>query len=166
MARSSPRLIPTAILLFALTLSAPFVRDAAGDPRAADADTLRALHARVLRAHLESNTAMLIGNDAGDFVVANRGEITRPTLDERRARFSHYLGSTRFEVYRDLVEPVVEVSADGTLGWVIAQVEAKGMQTGEDGKDVPIAFVCAWIELYRKEDGRWRSVGNVSNFKP
>lgn len=30
----------------------------------------------------------------------------------------------------------------------------------------PIQFVSAWIELYKKRDGRWLRTGNVSNFKP
>jgi len=31
---------------------------------------------------------------------------------------------------------------------------------------VPVEFVSAWIELYRKVDGRWMRTGNVSNFRP
>jgi hypothetical protein len=58
------------------------------------------------------------------------------------------------------------VSADGSLGWVIAQVEAQGEQTTPKGVVEPIEFVSAWIELYEKRDGRWFQVGNVSNFKP
>jgi hypothetical protein len=47
---------------------------------------------------------------------------------------------------------------------VICQVEAAGTQKVE-GKEVPISFVSAWIELYEKREGNWRRVGNVSNFK-
>jgi hypothetical protein len=59
----------------------------------------------------------------------------------------------------------VTVSRDGTLGWVVVQVEAKGVQQTAGGTE-PIGFVCAWIELYEKRDGRWYRVGNVSNFRP
>jgi hypothetical protein len=130
-----------------------------------DEGTLRALHAKVLRAHRESNPDLLLEGAAEDFVQANRGEIRRPTLQERRTRFADYLGRTTFEVYRDAAEPVVKVSKDGTLGWVIAQVEARGVQTGDDGRKEPLEFVSAWIELYEKRGGRWVSTGNLSNFK-
>jgi len=61
---------------------------------------------------------------------------------------------------------VVKVSSDGSLGWVIVQVGARGVQAMDDGTKKPIEFVSAWIELYEKRDGRWYAVGNVSNFRP
>ena len=60
----------------------------------------------------------------------------------------------------------MNVSRDGTLGWIIAQVYAQGTQTTADGETRPIEFVSAWIELYEKRNGRWLRTGNVSNFKP
>ena len=133
---------------------------------ASDEAALRARHAKVIQAHRESNPDMLCEDVSPDFVQANRGEIKRPTIEERRARFAAYLGSTIFEEYRDLVEPIVHVSKDGTLGWVIVQVKARGVQTTETGAKEPLEFVSAWIELYEKRDGRWLAAGNVSNFKP
>ena len=131
-----------------------------------DAEQLKALHEKVMRAHRQSNVDLLLEDDPPDPVYANRGEITRPSLEERRSRFASYLGRTTFEEYKDLVEPVVTVSNDGTLGWVIVQVQARGMQTKDGGGKEPIAFVSAWIELYQKRGGRWYRVGNVSNFRP
>jgi hypothetical protein len=131
-----------------------------------DLDRLRALHEKVIRAHRQSNVGLILEDEAPDYVVANRGEVTRPTLDERRQRLGAYLRSTAFQEYRDLTEPVVTISSDGTLGWVIVQVQASGLQTSEGGEKEPVEFVSAWVELYEKRDGRWMRVGNVSNFKP
>ena len=132
---------------------------------AKDVDVLRSLHEKVLRAHRQSDVELLLEDEAPDTVVANRGEITRPTLDERRRRLGAYLTRTSFREYRDLIEPVVSVSDDGTLGWLVVQVQARGTQMTEEGKKEPVEFVSAWIELYRKKDGRWWRVGNVSNFQ-
>lgn len=131
-----------------------------------DSERLLALHEKALRAHRQSNIALLLEDEGPEYVVANRGEITHPGLDERRARLGTYLQRTTFEVYRDASEPLVSVSSDGTLGWVIAQVEARGVQVTADAKREPLAFTSAWIELYKKTAGRWWRVGNVSNFKP
>ena len=127
---------------------------------------LLALHEEVMEAHRRSDVGLLLAAEGDDYVVANRGEITRPTVAQRRDRLGSYLARTRFAEYRDLVPPIVKVSRDGSLGWVIVQVGARGVQTDDAGAEGPIAFVCAWIELYEKRDGAWRSVGNVSNFKP
>jgi hypothetical protein len=134
--------------------------------RNADEDELRRMHKTVLDAHLRSDVELLFRDAASDYSVANRGEISHPTGQELRARLGPYLEATRFEVYRDVVEPIVKVSADCALGWVIAQVEARGKQRTDNGKTELLEFVSAWIELYEKRDGRWLQVGNVSNFKP
>ncbi len=134
--------------------------------RESDAEELLTLHADALRAHLASDVELLFEAEADDYVVANRGEISNPTTAERREVLGPYLKQVRFSTYRDRVPPIVKVSADGSLGWVIAQVEARGAYTAENGTVQPMEFVSAWIELYEKRDGRWLRVGNVSNFKP
>lgn len=133
--------------------------------READTRELLRLHAKGLRAHLESNVDLLFEGSGDEFVVVSRGEVITPNLAERKASLGPYLQQTRFSMYRDRIPPIVKVSADGTLGWVIAQVEAKGEQTTENGAVEPLEFVSAWIELYEKRNGRWIGVGNVSNFK-
>lgn len=130
-----------------------------------DRQALLALHEKVMAAHRASDVEMLLADETADYVVASRGEVTRPSVQERRERLGPYLGRTRFSEYRDLVPPSVEVSADGTLGWVVVQVTGKGMQTASDGSSQPLEFTSAWIELYRKVDGVWKRTGNVSNFK-
>ena len=73
-------------------------------------------------------------------------------------------------MYRDLIDPIVRVSKDGTSGWLIAQVEIMGTRAagGEkaNGERTRFHSVWAWIELYEKRDGRWYRVGEVSNVRP
>ncbi len=130
-----------------------------------DAQQLLALHEEVMRAHRESDVELLLRAEGDDYVVAGRGEITQPDRNARRERLGPYLAATRFSTYADKVPPIVRVSSDGSLGWVIVQVQARGEQTTPSGAR-PLEFVSAWIELYEKKDGRWVRMGNVSNFKP
>lgn len=152
--------LPIAMLVMGLALPASPARAASAH------EELRALHEKVMRAHRENNVDLLLEDGAADSVEANRGEIRRPSTSEIRARFSAYLRDTRFEMYRGVVEPIVVTSADGSLGWVIVQVEAHSMQAVKTGGGRPLQFTSAWVELYQKRDGRWYRVGNVSNFKP
>jgi len=126
---------------------------------------LRALHAKVLRAHLQNDVDLLLEDDAPQGTEANRGVVSRTDAAATRNRLGSYLARTTFQEYRDLIEPVVAVSRDDTLGWVIAQVYARGTQRQEDGRQEPLEFTCAWIELYERRGERWLRVGNVSNFK-
>lgn len=131
-----------------------------------DEDQLLALHEEALQAHRESNIDLLLKAEEDRYTIASNGAVSHPDREARRGGLGPYLEATRFSVYRDQIPPVVQVSADGSLGWVIVQVEAKGEQTEPDGTVVPLEFVSAWIELYEKRGGRWLRVGNVSNFKP
>jgi hypothetical protein len=135
------------------------------DAEAARAQLL-ALHADVMQAHRERDPELLMRSQADDFVMANRGEVSRPSLSDRQARFSRYLGSTRFTEYVDTIPPIVVVSDDASVGWVIAQVRARGSQVTSSGASEPFEFESAWIELYERQGTTWKSVGNISNFKP
>ncbi len=35
-----------------------------------------------------------------------------------------------------------------------------------DGVETPVDAIWAWIELYEKQLGTWRLIGNVSNRRP
>jgi hypothetical protein len=133
--------------------------------RGDDVEALLRLHESAMQAHRESNVDALLAPESDDYVVASRGEVSRPPKQQRSDFLGPYLKATRFSVYRDVVPPIAKVSADGTLGWVIVQVEAKGEQTAASGQSRKLEFTSAWIELYEKRDGRWVRVGNVSNFK-
>lgn len=130
-----------------------------------DRAQLLALHEKVMEGHRKGEVGLILEDELDDYVVAGRGAVSHPSRDERRDRLGPYLRQAKFEVYRDRIEPVVAISRDGTLGWVIVEVEAKGSMPGADGTARPIEFVSAWIELYEKRDGRWLRVGNVSNFR-
>lgn len=156
---------PRHLLLVNLLLPAIVAAQGTVAPSAATAE-LRALHEKVLRAHRERDVEMLLEDESADYVVASRGEITRPTIQERRERLGAYLKASTFSEYRDLMEPSISVSTDSTLAWVLVQVTAHGKQKATSGEEVPIAFTSAWIELYEKRAGKWLRTGNVSNFKP
>jgi hypothetical protein len=123
-------------------------------------------HREVLKAHRTSDLQALLDGESDDYILASRGEVSHPRKAERGAQLGPYLKRTRFTEYKDLIEPIVNISQDESLAWVVVQVGASGMQKGDDGTEKPIRFVSAWIELYEKRGGRWLRVGNVSNFKP
>jgi hypothetical protein len=153
--------------IFAVTMLALAVLSCASGARLnSDEDQLLQLHEEGLRAHLESDIDLLLAAEEDDYIIANAGAVSRPDRESRRQGLGPYLEATRFSVYRDQIPPVVKVSKDGSLGWVIAQIEARGEQTEPDGTVAPLEFVSSWIELYEKRGGRWLRVGNVSNFKP
>lgn len=138
----------------------------AASSQISDEAQLLKIHKDLLQSHMNADVDSWLASEADEYIVANRGQVTRPTKKERAARIGPYLKRTKFREYRDLIPPVVRVSKDGSMAWLIAQVKASGVQVTDNGNEEPIEFVSAWIELFEKKNGRWVRIGNVSNFKP
>jgi len=151
------------VVLIMVLVSA--VVGASTDAEAGKAELL-ALHQRDIEAHLQGDVAWLAGRSSDSFFSVDRGEVSFPTAGEREAMFRSYLGATSFTEYRDLREPLVRVSADGSLAWMAVQVKVAGVQRDASGAERPLEFVSAWVMLYEKRGGEWVRAGVASTFKP
>jgi hypothetical protein len=134
--------------------------------RLTDEQALLRLHRVFMDGHLFGRSSGMQEGLAENVVIVSRGEVHPLSGDETLQTLKGVLARTDYTVYDDLIRPVVRVSDDGSLGWVIVQVAAGGVRLDEQGKPAgPIEFVSAWVELYEKVDGTWRMNGNVSNFR-
>ncbi len=147
-------LVPLALLLSA----APGMTD-----QATARAELRQLHKSSLQAHKDGDWKWFGDNMGDEYVLAFDGEIQRPTREETLRMFEHYFSSTTFSKYDDVVEPVIHVSADGTLGTVLVQVHVLAVM--DEGKDTEVRTdaTWTWINTWQKIDGRWLLQTNVSN---
>ena len=121
------------------------------------------LHAEVIKAHVERQVDVWMSIESENFISVNGGRVTFPGFSERREQRSAYLQGASFSTYRDLREPIVRISEDGSLGWLIAEVEVVGTVPDPDSGRNSFHDIWAWIELYEKTDQGWRLIGNVSN---
>jgi hypothetical protein len=76
------------------------------------------------------------------------------TAEEMRASFSSYLNGTTFTEYRDLREPIIGFSDDGSVAWSVVRVKVAG-RTMDDGSERDLDFTCAWITLYRRMEDQY-----------
>jgi hypothetical protein len=133
-------------------------------PMSTDERNILALHEAGLKAHMDGDIDALLAIQADDFLLVNRGEVSTPSKQDRRDFLGPYLASTKFEYYRNKVPPLVKVSQDRTLGWVAAQIEARGESMDSNGQARTIEAVFAWIELYERRGDEWVSIGNATSF--
>lgn len=127
---------------------------------------LRALHQRLLEAHRRGDVGSWVAVEGEGYVSVDNGVIRVPTREERWAARQRYLATTAFTVYRDLREPVVHLSDDGMMGWLIADVEIRGTQRRADGGSTPVEETWNWTELYQRQPAGWKLIGTVSNRRP
>lgn len=121
------------------------------------------MHAELLAIHLNDDVPSWMEMETETLVVGSRGQVVVSGPDRAEQRRT-YLAATEFDYYRDMVPPIIAVSQDCSLGWVIAQVQASGTIRSEAGVPSDLGFQAAWVELYELRDGAWRLTGNVSNF--
>ena len=62
-------------------------------------------------------------------------------------------------------EPIVRISKDASLAWMITRVRVRRVQKRASGGDTERKFIYAGIMTYEKRGGRWMRVANVSTFE-
>ena len=151
----------TLLLIAALLLSSCQQR--------ADREELReeilGIHQELIKAHLEKNPELLVNNLSDTYISVKEGDILRPGKDEVRAGLTDYITNTTFTEYKDLQEPVIGFSDDGTVAWAIVKVKVKGYRKQEDGSERETDFTCAWLTIYRRVKNDWVVDVEVSTFK-
>jgi len=151
-----PRALLLPILLAGFALADPvFV---AASPRS----EVAARHALEREAHLSRNVDLLMSLFGDDFVQVDGGQVTRPTLEEQRKRFSAYFGAVHFDKWDDQIDPIIVVSADGTLATVIVQKEVVLVLADAPADSKRERAVFAWIETWAKRRGRWQLIAMAS----
>lgn len=135
-----------------------------------DIDACRAqildLHRSFIEAHLAEDASLLTRAITDDYLFVSDGEVSRMSGAEVRRMLQRYFDSTEFSVYRDVSDPVIEVSKDGSLAWCVAQVRVAGSRTGEDGGRQEFDTLWAWITVYERRGGEWLRTADVSTRRP
>jgi len=122
------------------------------------------LHRQGIEAHLGKDVDFLVKYVSEDFMSVNNGRISYPSIEDLRNSFNSYLSNTEFSSYRDLTEPVIGFSDDGSIAWSAVRVKVEG-KTKKDDTSRDLDFTCAWITLYRRENGKWIRFIEASSFE-
>ena len=138
----------------------------AASGREADREALLRRHALGREAHFRTDPDLLLEGGSEEFVSVSGGKISRVTPAGQRKFFGEYFKDATYHEWDDLEPPIVKVSDDGTMAWVITRTKVRRAQKDASGAAKEGGFVYAGIMLYEKRDGQWIRVGNVSTFEP
>ena len=128
-------------------------------------EEMLALHKASIDAHLEKNIPFFTQDVSDKFVSVSRGEINKPSKEETTAMFTSYLENTEFSEYRDVQEPIIGFSKDGSIAWSIVQVKVSGKQKINE-EEANLDYISSWIMLYERQGNKWVKLVNASSFKP
>jgi Domain of unknown function (DUF4440) len=156
------RLYPSALALLATGILGCARRHS---DLAADRAVLLQLHAVQRQAHLEHNAGLLTASFADTFYSLGRGRVTTPTRAESTERFQAYFDQSEFTAWDDTAPPVIRISPDGQMAYVI--VQKRVTLTAKDTVAGPRQDVqYAWLSTYEKRDGRWQLTALASTERP
>jgi hypothetical protein len=79
---------------------------------------------------------------------------------------TEYFKDAKYSKWENMVEPIIRVSDDGTMGWIITRLDVKRTKKDSTGKEKPEGFIYSGIMTYKKIDGVWIKEANVSTFEP
>lgn len=149
-------IITSALLVVALT----------GCQTRKDMDVIRSeildFHKTFINDHLNKNIDSFVEDYSKDYIFVSNGEISHPTKEEFKTSFSNYLNNTTFSEYRNLQEPIIGFSKDGSMAWAIVKVKVAGSRNmeGDSQKDFDVTY--AWITLYERRGDDWIRTVEVS----
>jgi hypothetical protein len=82
-----------------------------------------------------------------------------------KASFDDYFKNAKYYEWDDLEPPIVRISDDASMAWMIARTKVRRTQKLATGEEKERAFVYAGIMTYEKRQGKWVRVANVSTFE-
>jgi hypothetical protein len=127
---------------------------------------LLALHQAARRAHFNRDVDFIVAGMGTEFTTAHEGTIRVMSREDVRKQFTEYFRGAEFSAWDDLEPPVIRISSDGKMGWMIVRVRIVYTKADFGGKRSKEDTVMAWMSAYEKHDGKWLLVANATTSKP
>jgi hypothetical protein len=131
------------------------------DESASAKEELLAVHQAGLRVHLNRDVDFIVAGIGPEFTTVHEGNIRVMSREDVRKQFTEYFRGAEFSAWDDLEPPVIRISPDGKMGWMIVRVRIAYTKTDAAGERSKEDTVMAWMSAYEKHDGKWLLVANA-----
>src|SRR5690242_14614752 len=118
-----------------------------------------------LRAHLENDTRTFLAEYAEPWYDVRNAGVRLRTKEEALPAMEQYFKQTHFSDISEIAAPIIHISTDANMAWVIGEIRVRASQDGSDDKEQNFSFRCAWVSVYEKQEGEWMQVVNASSFQ-
>ena len=118
-------------------------------------------HIQDRRAHFDKDIDTLLAGMAAEQINVRDGRVSRRSQAEAEDGFAAYFDHVaEFIHWDDLQPPIIQISQDGTMAWMVNQIRLHYRSTDNEETDL----VCAWLMVYEKQGSDWVAVANASTF--
>jgi hypothetical protein len=77
---------------------------------------------------------VLVATLPPELIYVRDGNIQRQSKGQLRQQFMEYLNGAKFSAWDDLEPPIIHVSPDGQMGWMIVRARIAYAMTDDTGK--------------------------------
>jgi hypothetical protein len=116
---------------------------------------LLALHQQDRMAHFNHETNALLAHLGRQLFDVRDGKVTVMGREDVRSKFANYFSHAEFSAWDDVQPPVVRVSNDGMMGWMIVRVRIAYTERDKSGHKTEHDSIMAWMSTYEKSHGNW-----------
>ena len=126
---------------------------------------LLSLYESSLRAHLENDAGTFLAEYASQWYDVRNAGVRLRTKEEALPAMEQYFKQTHFSDISEMATPIIHISTDASMAWVIGEIRVHASQDVSDEKEQDFSFRCAWVSIYEKHEGEWAQVVNASSFQ-
>jgi hypothetical protein len=152
---------PFTVILLLVGCAASASAEPSADLEKEKAELLR-IHKSDRESHFKTDVDRLLENSPEEMISVGRGKINRSSKDDARKMFTGYFRDAKYYEWDDVEEPIIRISNDASMAWMITRTRVRRVQKKADGAEQEEKFIYAGIMTYEKRDGRWVRVANVS----
>ncbi|HLX39767.1 MAG TPA: hypothetical protein VKR42_04505 [Ktedonobacteraceae bacterium] len=123
------------------------------------------LHKSALQAHFEKDTGTFLAAYASQWYDVRSAGIRLRTKEDALPTIERYFQRTHFSDISEIVAPIIHLSTDASMAWVIGEIRVRATQEMSDKEERDFSFHCTWVSIYEKHEGEWAQVVDASSFQ-
>jgi sulfatase modifying factor 1 len=129
-----------------------------------DVNEILRMHYRDRAAHFNRDAAYIFSNFADEYFSIGNGRLNVPDREAGRKRLQAYFDASTFIEWDDVTPPVIRISDDGSMAYVLVHKRVRLLDKNDGGKEEIEIF--AWNMTMRKIGGKWRVTSTTSTRTP
>lgn len=126
-------------------------------------NNLLEIHAQDRQAHFNTDVKSAISFFDESYVYVRDGKIHHLSPAELAPMFTNYFKGAAFQEWDDLEPPIIHISGDGGMAWVVEHFRIRATRQ-EDDQPIEQISEYAGLTVYEKIEGKWLRVANSSTF--
>ena len=129
--------------------------------------SIRAILDSDRQAHLEGNASIIAANLADQVIEVSAGQSHTRSREEIQEFFDTRFETVSYLVWRDREEPIIHLSADMQMAWVVRSIEAEIESVDEKRESGQnLLFTSVYTATYELFESGWKMTSVTSTFAP